>query len=87
MVDNRKSPRKFDEEFKKFIVKLYESGKTQNSLSKEYGLARRTIVLPTLKASITQNVLMEHWICLLPTKRRYFTLKTFKYLLFLCLLY
>lgn len=43
MVDNRKSPRKFDEEFKKSIVKLYESGKTQNSLSQEYGIAISSI--------------------------------------------
>ncbi|EOH59439.1 hypothetical protein I587_02960 [Enterococcus mundtii ATCC 882] len=43
MVDNRKTPRKFDEEFKKSIVKLYESGKTQNSLSKEYGISLSSI--------------------------------------------
>ncbi|WP_246215612.1 IS3 family transposase [Listeria valentina] len=43
MVDNRKSPRKFDEAFKKSIVKLYESGKTQNALANEYGIALSSI--------------------------------------------
>ena len=43
MVNNRKSPRKFDEELKKSIVKLHESGKTQNALSKEYGIALSSI--------------------------------------------
>ncbi|EIR4061827.1 transposase [Staphylococcus aureus] len=40
MVDKRKSPRKFDEEFKKSIVKLYEGGKSQNALANEYGVAK-----------------------------------------------
>lgn len=31
------------EEFKKSIVKLHESGKTQNALSKEYGIALSSI--------------------------------------------
>lgn len=39
MVDKRKTKRKFDEDFKKSIVKLYESGKSQNSLANEYGIA------------------------------------------------
>ena len=43
MIDKRKSPRQFDEEFKKSIVKLYENGKSQNSLAKDYGLAVSTI--------------------------------------------
>jgi len=43
MVDKRKSPRKFDEDFKKSIVKLYEGGKSQNSLSKEYGIALSSV--------------------------------------------
>ena len=43
MVNNRKSPRKFDEEFKKSIVKLHESGKTQDALAKEYGIALSSI--------------------------------------------
>jgi len=43
MVNNRKSPRKFDDEFKKSIVKLHESGKTQNALAKEYGIALSSI--------------------------------------------
>lgn len=43
MVDKRKSPRKFDEDFKKSIVKLYESGKSQNSLAKEYGIALSSV--------------------------------------------
>lgn len=44
MIDKRKSPRKFDEEFKNSIVKLYENDKSQNSLAKEYGLAVSIIV-------------------------------------------
>ncbi|HDV0843436.1 TPA: transposase, partial [Enterococcus faecalis] len=43
-IDKRKSPRKFDEEFKNSIVKLYENDKSQNSLAKEYGLAVSIIV-------------------------------------------
>lgn len=43
MVDKRKSPRKFDEDFKKSIVKLYEGGKSQNSLAKEYGIALSSV--------------------------------------------
>ncbi|MGH2189330.1 transposase, partial [Enterococcus faecium] len=43
MVDKRKIPRKFDEEFKQSIVKLYESGKSQNALATEYGIAISTI--------------------------------------------
>lgn len=43
MVDKRKSPRKFDEEFKKSIVKLHESGKSQNALANEYGIALSSI--------------------------------------------
>ncbi len=33
MVDKRKTPHKFDEEVKQSIVKLYESGKSQNALA------------------------------------------------------
>ena len=36
MVDKRKFPRKFVEDFKKSIVKLYENGKSQNALANEY---------------------------------------------------
>ncbi|HAP3441752.1 TPA: transposase, partial [Enterococcus faecalis] len=43
MVDKRKSPRKFDEEFKKSIVKLYEGGKSQNALANEYGVALSSV--------------------------------------------
>ena len=43
MVDKRKSPRKFDEEFKKSIVKLYEGGKSQNALANEYGIALSSV--------------------------------------------
>jgi len=43
MVDKRKSPRKFDEEFKKSIVKLYEGGKSQNTLANEYGIALSSV--------------------------------------------
>jgi transposase-like protein len=46
MVDKRKSLRKFDDDFKKSIVKLYENGKSQNSLAKEYGLHQ--LVLPLI---------------------------------------
>lgn len=43
MGNNRKSPCKFDEEFKKSIAKLHENGKTQHALSKEYGIALSSI--------------------------------------------
>lgn len=43
MVDKRKFPRKFDEDFKKSIVKLYENGKSQNALANEYGVALSSI--------------------------------------------
>lgn len=43
MVDKRKTPRKFDEEFKQSIVTLYESGKSQNALATEYGIAVSSI--------------------------------------------
>ena len=43
MVDKRKSPRKFDEEFKKSIVKLYEGGKSQNALANEYGVVLSSV--------------------------------------------
>ncbi|QIL50493.1 IS3 family transposase [Weissella coleopterorum] len=38
MTTSRKKPRNFDEQFKKQIVKLHESGKSQNYLAKEYGI-------------------------------------------------
>ncbi|MBL1230981.1 transposase [Enterococcus sp. BWB1-3] len=43
MGDKRKTKRKFDEELKKSIVKLYESGKSQNALAKEYGIALSSV--------------------------------------------
>lgn len=43
MGDKRKTHRKFDEEFKQSIVKLYESGKSQNALATEYDIAVSSI--------------------------------------------
>lgn len=43
MVDKRKTSRKFDEDFKQSIIKLYESGKSQNALASEYGIAVSSI--------------------------------------------
>ncbi|MBO0475171.1 hypothetical protein IGL98_000397 [Enterococcus sp. DIV0840] len=43
MVDKRKTKRKFDEDFKKSIVKLYGSGKSQNALANEYGIALSSV--------------------------------------------
>lgn len=43
MIDKRKTPRKFDEECKQSIIKLYESGKSQNALASEYGIAVTSI--------------------------------------------
>ena len=43
MVDKRKFSRKFDEDFKKSIVSLYENGKSQNALANEYGVALSSI--------------------------------------------
>ncbi|EXL27792.1 hypothetical protein DYZ38_02909 [Listeria monocytogenes] len=43
MTKARKTTRSFDEDFKKSIVKLYESGKSQNALAKEYGIALSSI--------------------------------------------
>lgn len=34
---------KYDEEFKKSIVSLYQSGKTQSELSREYGISLTAI--------------------------------------------
>lgn len=49
MVDKRKTSRKFDEEFKQSIVKLYESDKSQNALASEYGIAVSSIAHNILK--------------------------------------
>lgn len=43
MTKARKTTRSFDEDFKKSIVKLYESGKSQNALAKEHGIALSSI--------------------------------------------
>ncbi|MHC5228871.1 transposase, partial [Enterococcus sp. LJL99] len=43
MIDKRKTKRKFDEEFKKSIVKLYESEKSQNALANEYRIALSSV--------------------------------------------
>ena len=39
---NRKN-QKYDEEFKKSIVSLYQNGKMQNELSREYGISLSAI--------------------------------------------
>lgn len=36
-------PKKYDEDFKKTIVTLYESGKSQSELSREYGVSLSAI--------------------------------------------
>lgn len=36
-------PKKYDEDFKKTMVKLYESGKSQSELSREYGVSLSAI--------------------------------------------
>ena len=33
------SPKKYDEEFKKSLVTLFQNGKTRTQLSKEYGIS------------------------------------------------
>ncbi|EJF47963.1 transposase [Enterococcus sp. C1] len=43
MVDKRKFPRKFNEDFKKSIVQLYENGKSQNALENKSGIALSSI--------------------------------------------
>lgn len=36
---NKNSPKRYNEEFKKTIVTLYQSGKTYSELQKEYGVS------------------------------------------------
>lgn len=36
-------PKKYDEDFKKSIVTLFENGKTQSELSREYGVSLSAI--------------------------------------------
>ena len=37
------SPKKYDEEFKKSLVTLFQNGKTRTQLSKEYGISQSAL--------------------------------------------
>ena len=58
-----RSYNKFDEEYKKTIVELYENGKTVSELEREYGIGHSTITnwinkyqkINTLSGKVTTN--------------------------------
>ena len=43
IVMSNNSPKKYDEEFKKSLVTLFQNGKTRTQLSKEYGISQSAL--------------------------------------------